>query len=89
MWGEPVGHHFGNNFHDGMDKTDGSKVRYIFSPIFLRNEGDIRGIELMEMGGMQVREATNGRHEIFLDNVPACFKESTGEAIRARGFIRR
>ena len=37
---------------------------------------------------MQIGEVVNGSHDIHLDDVPACFEESTHKAIRSRSLIR-
>ena len=51
---QSVGHDFGDDLRDGMNQTNGAKVRDVFSTILFRNKGDIRSVQPVQMGGMEI-----------------------------------
>ena len=87
MWGEPVGHHFGNDFRDGMDKTDGSEVGDVLGTLLLQNESNVGGVQPMKVSSMEIKEMVDGKHDIWLDGVPTCLEKGTCESIRTRCLV--
>jgi hypothetical protein len=46
------GHHFCDNFGNSMDEANKPKIMHLLGTIFLRNSGDVRGIDPMEVANM-------------------------------------
>ena len=84
---QSVGHDFGDDLRDGMNQTNGAKVRDVFSTILFQNKGDIRSVQPVQMGGMKIREAVYSQHDISLNYGPTRFEEGPGKAIRTRCLI--
>ena len=86
---QTVGHDFGDDLRDGMNQTNGAKVRAGCRPILLWNEGNVCGVEQMKVGCMHAREMVNCVHNVALDDFPTVLEEGPGEAVRTRRFVTR
>jgi hypothetical protein len=53
---KPSGHHLGDQLGNRMNETNGAKIRHFLGPLFFWNEGNIGGVEPMEVIGVKVGE---------------------------------
>jgi hypothetical protein len=81
---KPSGHHLGDQLGNRMNETNGAKIHHFLGPLFFWNEGNIGGVEPMDVIGVKVGELVYNRHDIHLDSVPTLLEERAGEAVRSR-----
>jgi hypothetical protein len=80
-WGQSHGEDFGHNLCKSMNEANRPKVGDVFGPIFLRQKGDVGGVEPIKVFLVKASKKVYDVNQICFDCFPTSLEEGTVEPI--------